>query len=275
MKTVIRLLPTPSKKIALKGLYLRQRLHKVGSPNNAFVYANFLSSLDGRIALEHPKSKATYIPKNMTSKSDFRLLMELHAQADCLITHSGYLRALAAGKLSNILQVGAKKDEQDLLQWRLDNNLPAQPALVIASASLNFPMPEWIKQKQQEVYIATGVNADPKRIAYWRDQGYLILLAGTNQQVQGKALIKKLSKLGYQSIYLIAGPHMLASMMQTKQLSRLYQTITHQLIGGEQFRTMMLGQKLGKLGNLRLKSIYYDTEEPVGCGQFYCQFEAG
>ena len=59
----------------------------------------FLSSLDGRIALEDVSQSTTYIPKHLTTASDFRLFMELHAQADCLITHGGYMRALSEGRL--------------------------------------------------------------------------------------------------------------------------------------------------------------------------------
>lgn len=272
-KTITRLFPTPSHETELKGLYLEHRLHQAGQPGKAFVYANFLTSLDGRIALEHSDTGQTYIPKNLTSKSDFRLFMELHAQADCLITHGGYLRALEQQKLGNILQVGVRPDDQDLAQWRQANDLPAQPAVVIASASLDFPMPVSIKQHQQKVYIATGNNAAPERIAYWQDQGYPVLLTGSDNMVQGGALVKKLSDLSYQSIYLIAGPHMLETMIRERQLSRLYQTVTHQLIGGEKFRTLLPGAILADQGNLKLNSLYYDADEPAGAGQFFYQFD--
>lgn len=271
-KIITRLLPTPSQKIELRGLYLEHRLHEIGSPEKPFVYANFLSSLDGRIALENPDNGETYVPKCLTSKSDFRLFMELHAQADCLITHGGYLRSLAAKKLGNILQVGIRTEDQDLAQWRLDNGLPTQPTVVIASASLDFSIPDSLKEHQQSIYIATGANADPERIAYWQDQGYPVLITGSNKWVQGELLIKALTELGMQSLYLIAGPHMLETMIREQQLSRLYQTLTHQLIGGEKFRSLVPGPALGNRGNLKLASLYYDADEPIGASQFYCQF---
>jgi riboflavin biosynthesis pyrimidine reductase len=272
-KTITRLFPTPSQTVELKGLYLAQRLHQQGSPNKPFVYANFLSSLDGRIAITDPESGQSYTPKELSSTSDFRLFMELHAQADCLITHGGYLRALAANKLGNILQVSSREGDQDLGQWRKANGLPPQPALVIASASLNFPIPDSLKQHNQQVYIATGVNADPERIAYWQDQGYPVLLTGSDQRVQGKMLIKALSRYGYQSLYLIAGPEMLDTMLREGQLSRLYQSLRHQLLGGEKFHTLVPGPMLGEQGKLQLNALYYDADESAGTGQFFCQFE--
>jgi riboflavin biosynthesis pyrimidine reductase len=195
--------------------------------------------------------------------------MELHAQADCLITHGGYLRALSEGRLGNILQIRDK----DLVEWRRNNNLRAQSAVIIASASLNFPMHNSLKEHAQTVYIATGRNADPDRIRYWQDLGYPILFTGEDRMVHGAPLIHELRRLGYKSIYLIAGPEMLDTVIREKQLSRLYLTITHQLLGGTDFRTLLTGSMLGEEGDLLLKSLYYDPYSPPGSGQFFMQFD--
>ena len=267
-KTLLRLYPQPGEKTAITGLYLAHQIHKLGTTESPFVYANFLSSLDGRIALEDVSQSTTYIPKHLTTASDFRLFMELHAQADCLITHGGYMRALSEGRLGNILQVRNK----DFVEWRRNNSLKPQPTVIIASASLNFAMHKSLHEHAQKVYIATGKNANPDRIRYWQDLGYPILITGEDRMVHGAALIHELRGLGYQSIYLIAGPQMLDTMVREKQLSRLYLTITHQLIGGKDFRTLLTGSMLGSEGNLILKSMYYDPYSPPGSGQFFMQF---
>jgi len=266
---LLRLYPQSGEKCAIKGLYLAHQVHKLGTAESPFVYANFLSSLDGRIALEDVSQSTTYIPKHLTTASDFRLFMELHAQADCLITHGGYLRALTEGRLGNILQIRDK----DLVAWRRNNDLRAQPAVIIASASLNFPMHNSLHEHGQTVYIATGRNADPNRLRYWQDLGYPILITGEDQMVHGAPLIHELRGLGYKCIYLIAGPQMLDTVIREKQLSRLYLTITHQLIGGTDFRTLLTGSMLGAKGNLILKSLYYDSYSPPGSGQFFMQFD--
>ena len=195
--------------------------------------------------------------------------MELHAQADCLITHGGYMRALGEGRLGNILQIRDK----DLIDWRRNNALKAQPAVIIASASMNFPMHSSLQEHAQTVYIATGRNADPERIRYWQNLGYPILITGEGRMVHGMPLIYELRRLGYKSIYLIAGPQMLDTVIREKQLSRLYLTITHQLLGGNDFRTLLTGSLLGVEGNLILKSLYYDAYSPPGSGQFFMQFD--
>ncbi|MCK9395349.1 MAG: dihydrofolate reductase family protein [Methylobacter sp.] len=262
-----KIYPDPCEKVSIKGLYLAHQLHKQGTIGSPFVYANFLSSLDGRIALEDAV-QGTYIPKHITTVSDFGLFMELHAQADCLITHGGYMRALGEKRLGNILQVR----NDDLVEWRRNNGLKPQPAVIIASASLDFPLHNSLHEQAQTVYIATGSNADPERIRYWQDLGVPVLFTGEDRMVRGAPLIHQLSGLGYKTIYLIAGPQMLDTVIRDKQLSRLYLTITHQLIGGKDFRTLLTGAMLGPEGNLMLEALYYEQNSPPGSGQFFIQF---
>lgn len=267
---LVCLYPQCNKQVPLSGLYLAQRLQTQGTAEHPSVYANFLSSLDGRIALEDTTQQTPpFIPEYITTKSDFALFMELHAQADCLITHGGYMRALGEKRLGNILQVKNK----ELLEWRRCNNLQLQPAVIIASASLDFPMHSSLSEHKQTVLIVTGQKANTERIQYWRKRGYPVLICGEDRMVQGEALIIQLKERGYRSIYLIAGPKMLDTMIRERQLCRLYLTITHQLIGGLDFRTLLTGPPLIGEGDMTLKSLYYQANCPVGSGQFFMQFD--
>lgn len=270
---LLQLYPAPCGAVSLKGLYLNLKLHRLGTVEQPFVYANFLSSLDGRIALEDAKSGETYLPPLLTTQNDFRLFLELHAQADCLITHGGYLRSLASGRLGNILQVGLRKDVRDLAVWRSANGLPPQPAIVIASSSLDFPLPPSIGENGQKCYIATVEDADPQKIDAWQKQGIEFIFTGQRKLVGGAPLIQALGQRGYKTIYLIAGPHMLDTMLRDKQIGRFFHSITHQLLGGDAFRTLTPGAELNENGNLKLVSLYYDPNSPENSGQWFCQFE--
>ena len=272
-KQIFRLYPPPYGEVVLEGLYLDHHLYELGSPREPFVYANFLASLDGRIALEDIVTGQTYLPKSLTTPADFRLFLELEAQADCLITHGGYLRALAEGRLGNILQIGAHPTGADLVEWRLARGLPAQPAIAIASASLEFVIPPSVQEHHQEVYIFTGESADPVKVEAWRKEGYQVIFAGNGEMVEGKQLIPILGQLGYRSLYLIAGPSMLDTVVRSGRLNRLYQTTTHQLMGGEAFRTMVPGPVLGPAGHLCLRSLYFDPHGPEGTGQWFSRFD--
>ncbi|MEJ2693252.1 MAG: dihydrofolate reductase family protein [Candidatus Thiodiazotropha sp.] len=271
---LLRLYPEPFGEVPLQGLYLAHRIHTLGSESQPFVYGNFVSSLDGRIAVEEGGGGNAYIPEQMATDSDLRLFLELQAQADCLITHGGYMRALSEGRLGNVLQVGALPGSEDMLVWRASQGLPPQPAVVIASASLDFPLHPSLAESGQTFYIATGRGADPRRVQDWQARGCHVLFAGEGRSVQGAPLVAELKQLGLRSIYLSAGPWMLDTMVRDRQLARLYHTTTHQLIGGADFHSMLPGPMLGAKGNLQLRSLYYEADAPGGSGQFFAQFDA-
>ena len=81
------LYPHPGTTRALDGTYLAHELNRLGTPAQPFVYANFVSSLDGRIAVVEADTGESYVLEDLTSGHDWRLFQELQAQADCMVTH--------------------------------------------------------------------------------------------------------------------------------------------------------------------------------------------
>lgn len=270
---ILALYPPGSEPVEVQGLYLGLRLHRLGTVQRPMVFANFLSSLDGRIALPDSGGPSSHVPKEMTTANDFRLLQELEAQTDCIVTHGGYLRALAEGRLGNILEIGRRSDSHDLAQWREGEGLPAQPLIVVASASLDFTLPEFLLAGRQPCCIATGALADQRRIAAWKEKGVQVIIAGEGRGVEGRALIEALSAFGCRCMYLSAGPWMLETMLRDGQLSKVFHTTTHQLVGGVGPITMLGGERLGCLGNLTLRSLYYDASSPPESGQFFAHYD--
>jgi riboflavin biosynthesis pyrimidine reductase len=270
--TLLQLYPQV-RQASLRGLYLAQRLHALAPAGVPFVYGNFVTSLDGRIALRDPASGQSRLPQALTSESDLRLLLELHAQADCLVTHGGYLRAIAQKRLDDILQVGTVPGHQDLASWRRANGLRPQPAICVASASLDFSLPDSIGKHQQQVFIATGGQADAARRHQLEREGCEVVIAGAGSYVEGRPLFDALAQKGFRSAFLLAGPRMLETMLRDRVLSRLYVTLTHRLLGGENFRSMIEGAQLQEAGRLKLGTLYLDSESSNGTGQFFAQFE--
>ena len=228
-----------------------------------FVYANFVQSLDGRIAVNDR------LPEGLGSSTDFRLFLELQAQADCLITHGGYLRAIGERRLDDVLQVGLAS-HRDLADWRREQGLSEQPAVVVASGSLDFPLPESLAAHKQRVYIATGDGADAGRVLAWESKGYEVIRAGKGTHVEAAPLVAAISRLGFRSAYLLAGPLMLAAMLRDQMLSRLYLTISHVVLGGECFDTIFRGEQLKGPAKFELRSLYYSSEKHQWFAQFDC-----
>jgi riboflavin biosynthesis pyrimidine reductase len=255
---VVPLWPQPGPPRALRGLYLELRLHERGGRARPFVYGSFVASLDGRIATEGGHDRGDPLD-GLKSRTDFRLFRELHAQADCVITHGGYLRALAAGQLGNMLRVDAASGAADLLAWRDATGLPQQPAIAIASRSLDFPLPTPWLTSGQRWYVATVSDAEPRRVRALEQAGAEVWIAG-ERRVEGDRLAAALGARGHRSLYLLAGPMLLESMLRHRRLDRLFLTLRHRLLGGETFHTMIAGPRLGSEGDLALCSLHLDPE---------------
>ena len=95
---LIELYPEPGRSRDLAGTWLEQRVHRLGRIGAPLIYGSFVASLDGRIALADPATGVLALPAAIVTRHDFRLLQELMAQADCFITHGGYLRAIESGR---------------------------------------------------------------------------------------------------------------------------------------------------------------------------------
>src|SRR5688500_15565152 len=182
---IIELYPPTGARRALDGAYLAHDLHTLGAPRQPFVYANFVSSLDGRIAVVEADTGESYVLEDLTSGHDWRLFQELQAQADCVVTHGGYLRSLAAGKFPDILQVGLAKQVLDIGTWRSAHGLRRQPAIAIVSRTLDFPVPPSLEQHDQAGHIITAEGTSPDRVELSRDRGSDVVCAGGGALIGG------------------------------------------------------------------------------------------
>ena len=271
---VLQLFPPPARERRLSGLYLGESLPEPAAGEAPFLYANFVTSMDGRIAVAGADG-VSRLPAGLTNARDWRLFRELQAHADCLLTHGGYLRALVAGTLGNILQVGLAADGEDIASWRADREMAVQPAVAILSASLDFPLPASLAEHRQPVHVLTTAEAPYDAMAELRAAGCEVLCVGSGSRVRGREVAAVLEERGYRRVYLQTGPRMLETALRDRVLSRLYLTLSHRVVGGEQFDTILRGGLLGAAGSLRLRALYLDRPAKGEIGQFFASFEPG
>src|SRR4030095_5670469 len=81
---ILELYPRSGTTRALDGTYLAHELHVLGTSEQPFVYANFVSSLDGRIAVVQAHTRESYVLEDLTSSHDWRLFTEMQAPGSCL-----------------------------------------------------------------------------------------------------------------------------------------------------------------------------------------------
>jgi riboflavin biosynthesis pyrimidine reductase len=258
----------------LRGLYLEHGLHKKGRPGNPFVYSNFITSLDGRIAVAGSGRSSLEVPKAAANSRDWRLYQELAGQADVLVTSGRFFRQTAAGEAQDTLPVGKEDAFSDILAWRRQQDLPEQPAVAIISGSLDIPVAALDAYRTRRVMVITGNQAPADRVSALRGGGVEIIFSGPGQRVDGRAMIEALDERGYSSIYSVAGPGVFRTLIEARVLDRLYLTLTHQLLAGTTFDTLTRGAALAPALGMQLLSLYHDTHAPEGASQWFSCFEA-
>lgn len=136
MTSVIELYPAPGMSRPLHGLYLDQDLRQTAGADG-FVYTNFISSLDGRIAMPGPNDRPR-VPPAIANAKDWRLFQELAAQADVLLTSGRYLREYHPTNSQDVLAPYADPALRDLEQWRLARGCrPIRPSPSSVPASIS------------------------------------------------------------------------------------------------------------------------------------------
>lgn len=266
MDHLIQLYPLPAQEIPLQGAYLahdvRQYAQQTGT---TFVYANFIVSIDGRIAIPHPSGEGLMVPQSTANERDWRLFQELAAQADIIISSGRYLRDWADGRAQEILQVDDPRFA-DLRAWRERRGLAPQPDIAIISGSLRFPIPEVLTAGGRRVVVFTTANPDRERVEEIETQAGQVLVAG-EKGVDGARMVQQLNELGYQTVYSAAGPKVLHLLLAGGVLDRLYLTHANRLLGGQPYSSILEGRLLEPAADYKIGTLYLDPHGLDGLGQ--------
>lgn len=271
---VFQLFPQSHRVRPLKGLYLSHDLRALAAQEAPLVYTDFVCSLDGRIALPAANTGVHQVPPAIANPRDWRLYQELAAQADVLITSGRYIQDLARGQAQALLGVSEAPEHADLHAWRADRGLPAQPAIAIISTSTDLPIPDFMLGGPQPLYLFTGASASAHDLRKLERRGVRVIRAGDGAMVDGQSMVRALADLGFNCIYSTAGPRVLATLLRSDSLQRLYLTTSLQVLGGIVFDTLFTGPEQHPPARFRLISLYYDPFMPEQTGQTFAVLEA-
>ena len=271
--TITRLFPPSDKPYRVKGLYLEHGLHRQGRPGHPFVYSNFITSLDGRIAVASAGRTSHAVPAAIANERDWRLYQELAGQADLLVTSGRFLRQTVAGEAQAHLPVGCETAFSDIIEWRSAHGLSEQPDIAIMSGSLDIPVDSLENYRNRRLLVITGNQAPDDRAGRLTDLGIEVIPAGTGRRIDGRKMIEALDQRGYHSIYSVAGPGVFHTLVEANVLDRLYLTITHQLLSGNAYDTFIEGDGFSPARGMQLVSLYHDASAPAGASQWFTVFE--
>lgn len=269
-RPVLRLFPGPAAEMPLRGLYLEPPWRPQGSPERPFVYADFIASLDGRIALPDPKTGTHMPPPAITNARDWRLFQELAAAADVLVTSGRYIRDLAAGSAQDQLPVSDKPEFADLHHWRRAQGMTPQPAVAIVTRRLDLPIPDALLDSGRPVYVVTGAIEDAGQAERLAERGVRVLACGSDAGIDGRALVAALAGAGFGTIDMVAGSVMLDMLLAVRCLDRLYLSRALRILGGQSFDTLIRGVPLDPPARFDLRAIYWDAAASGGSDQLFC-----
>jgi len=244
----------------LSGLYLGQDLRSILTTcQDSLVYTNFVTSLDGRIALVDRQSGKSEVPEETANARDWRLLLELSAPADALIMSGRYLRDLAAGDAQSLPPFSGKLPD-DILDYRRRLGLNEKPALVFITRSFDLPERALDRLADRNIVIATGERASDKH-ALFEAKG-VDVMTFDSVSVDGRELVERLSKKGFRLIYSIAGPEVMHTLLAAGVLWRIYMTTVMRVLSGEAYATLARGPKLEPVRDFELSAMYLDRYGP-------------
>ena len=269
---VIPCFPDAGGERALRGLYLDTELPAASPGERPFIYANYVSSLDGRISLPDGAGHQR-VPDGIANPRDWRLLQELAGHADLLLSSGRYLRELDAGTAQDILPVGSSADFADIRAFRAQAALKPQPDVAVLSASLDFPVPARLLEQGRRILVLTGEIADDKRAQAHERAGVEIIGLPGVARPGGSALARALTDLEYRRLYAVTGPYALHTLVAADLLDTLFLTTVHRVVGGRPFTSLCEGEFLTRPADFRLTSLYLDTNGPDGCSQSFARYD--
>jgi len=258
MNHIMQLYPPLQQPCALSGLYLDLNLQRQAARGDLLIYANYIASVDGRIAVQKPDCNDFVVPKAIANQRDWRLYQELAAQADVMLTSARYFRQLAQGSAQDLLPVGKQAEYADLTEWRLQQGMNAQPDVVIISNSLDIPTAALDSVQDRRITICTSDRADHRQVDRLTSLGVTVSMAG-HDRVEGLRLKQLLVSLGYRSAYMIAGPEVHRTLLADGVLNQLFLTTRLNLLGYDAFHTILSGQ-LDQPVSLHLQRLYLDQD---------------
>lgn len=270
---ILKLYPPPAMERPLEGLYLEQDLRaQAADRGRPWVLANFITSLDGRIAVAPASDKPPTVPELLINPRDWRLFQEIAVQADLWFISGRYLREHARGAAQELLKIEQESSWADLLAWRASRGLPRRPAIAILSTRLDFDLPPSLLDLHTPPLILTTEQAPEERLRALQSQGAEALPLGKDT-IEGPRLLEALAARGHRLIFSAAGPRIAHMLLRQGALDRLYLTLASRMLGGERFASILEGERISPPADWSLRSLHFDPHALEGAGQLYACFD--
>lgn len=251
---VLPLYPSGQRERSLEGLYLDDLPNSQSDP---FVYANFLVSLDGRIAVRDENGHKG-LRKATANDRDWRLYIELLMQADAVLTTGHHAQSIAMGTQSDMM-TAAHKRYPDLRNYRRTRGLGGHPVCVVVSSRLNFRA-QALKEAHPGPIVAVTAQQGGYSLSSARNAGIETIVVDSESIVSGRTLMSIFRERGLRRIYMVGGPRLFHALLADRVVHRLYLTTVGRLIGGDDIETQVHGPLFATPPDARLRHLTLDRD---------------
>lgn len=265
------------KEVRLSGLYLKHSLKQMASNlNRSIVYTGYVTDNNDVIAVEGSAGP----PKQVKNNSDWRLFQELLAQADVMITGSGYFQRVEKTDVESsqnvISQFNENAEFAELGDWRLKNDFNKRnPDIAVVSRNLDFNVPATLINSERKIIVFTTHQMyESEEADRLRTQGAEFVAGGVDS-VDGRVMIDHLhGELNFRTIMMTTGPSVLNLLLKAYILDRLYITqVQRSIVAKEEKKiTVLKNKKVDELEDFELTHEYLQEDAVMEDGETADQY---
>jgi riboflavin biosynthesis pyrimidine reductase len=188
------------------------------------LYANFVQSIDGVVALPEGKSSGSVI--SGSSRADRFVMGLLRAQADAVLVGAGTLRGSPGHRWT--AEFIAPDFAESHRALRADLGLPAEPRLIVVTGSGAIDVAHTSLERGVTV-VTTTVGA--ARLDGRLPAGSTVHIAGGGDRVELAALVAYVRECGFESVLTEAGPDVNGQLIREGLLDELFLTVSPVIAG--------------------------------------------
>ncbi|MCL2533596.1 MAG: pyrimidine reductase family protein [Nocardiaceae bacterium] len=187
-----------------------------GDPDRPWVRVNFVSSIDGAVAVEGASA-------GLGTPADKRVFGVLRELADVIVVGAGTARTENYG--------GAHTDP-DLARRRRESGLSEVPPIAVVTASGRVdPTSRLLTDTVVPPLVLTSARADTDNLARLRDAGARVEIV-SDSAVPGTAVVAALQRRGLRRVLCEGGPGLFGTLTADGVVDELCLTTSPQLVAG-------------------------------------------
>lgn len=200
--------------------------------DNPGIYANFVSTLDGAVALtDVPRSNRII---SMGSRADRFVMGLLRARAELVLVGAG---TFAASRRTWSPSDAHPDGAEPYARYRAALGLSSAPAVAVLTRSGDLPA-EHPVFSERTVVVLTTRDGEHRLRSMLPDSVHLVV--PDDGLADPVVAVKTLHELGYRHILSESGPHLFGSLVRSGLVDNLFLTTSPQLAGGSRTDALRL-----------------------------------